>query len=357
MKRKTSLLWAVIVALVVSVSLESCSSDDSANLSKGTVEDAVSSLLEDGGLEKSYCKIAEGYYEINSENARVALAKLAAAGVITYKVERFAWWNKCLQTGSYFGYYYGNKSYIYEEHFMVDVALTDEGKKYVVDSIPMPEIKEDKDMKQPELDANLPENNYEKENWPKIPNPEAAEEETNEVAEKVKEAVEDAYTSNVTSLFEELEEDKTRNNANEAYMPMDINAKLKYEAAKKKENVNMLIMESSRIDVDKVRYIQTYINPETGISEARAEVIVEMKDVTVAGRVLDGKAEGTKLCTEVHFVYYNDKGWVLQDKHLDFKATSALGAASLNNKVSASGRDTSVMEANRQEAEDGFDEY
>lgn len=321
--------------MALSLAMTSCTSDSPNNLSSGTIEDTVEELLETYGLDKSYSTLMTGYYECNNESTRVILAKLAAAGVIKYEVERYAWWNKHLSAGYYFGHYYGNQSYSFEEHFMVNVELTEQGKKLCVDSIPTPEPKMDKDMEQPELDPKLPENNYKKEEWPVIPNPEAPEADTEEEeAQEVVEQVKEEF-HNLNNIFSEIEEEKVYEDHNNAILPLDLETKVKYETAKEKQNTKEVILRSSSQKVVKGRYIQTKINPATGLAEATAEVIIKMVDVTPAGRILDGKREGTRLCAPVEYIYYNDRGWILKNDHLELNVVSTLALSMLKNAANA----------------------
>lgn len=304
----------------------SCSSQTRDNLPSGVVEDAVAEQMKRSMLDQSYTKLKTGYFECNEENTRITLAKLAAAGVISYKVERFAWWNKHLYAGSSNGSYYGAESYKYEEHFMVSVQLTEEGKEIMVDSIPMPEVLEDEVMKQPEIDlTTFPENNYAKENWPEIPCPEKKE--TAEKKQTPTDTVaapkeKEEERGNVNNIFAEAEKKQDANTERDAWVALDVETKTKYEVASSKQKSEIVTLKSSALVVDDVRFIQTFVDQQSGLCRATAEVIVKTKDVTAAGRILDQKYDGTKLCATVNFVYYDDKGWILVDKDFRFSPTS-----------------------------------
>lgn len=311
-------------------------------IAKGTIEDAVEDFLKKNKFDQFYTVIETGYYELNSKYARETLAKLKAAGIIDYNVERFAWWNKHLQAGLSWGGYYGYKEYFYEEHFMVNVSLTDKGKKIVVDSIPLPKSFVDEDMKQPEIDlSKFPESNYKKEKWPEIPCPEAEDGASNEQEEIICDAgSEDSYEyTNLHNLFDEIEDDNIsiKENEREAYLSLDIETKTQYELKKEKENSRKAVVKSSALKVDKVRYVRTYIDPQTGIAMATAEVIVKTIDVTAAGRVMDGKFEGTKQCAPVIFAYFDDKGWMLQNSTFNFQQISSIGTETLKQGINANG--------------------
>ena len=310
------------------------------SISERTIKNAVQEELEQNMLDQSYTTLRVGYFECKYESDRIILAKLAAAGVITYEVERYAWWNKYLQVGNLWGNYYGTKEYFFEEHFMVNVELTEAGKKMVVDTIPLPQERIDEDMKQPEINLEkFPEFNYERENWPEIPNPEAADERPEAPAQEEQEVPELSSRSyaNLNNIFDKKETETPQNDENmrEALLSLDVETQTQYLAAKEKEHTTDVVLKSSALKVDGVRFIQTYIDQETGLARATAEVIVKTIDVTSAGRILDDKYEGTKLCAPVEFMYYDDKGWVLQSHDIRFSATSEIAEKYLKREVNA----------------------
>jgi hypothetical protein len=151
-------------------------------------------------------EIEIGTYECNDESEREFLRKLEAAGLITYNVERIAWWEKSfrsetktyLETEYYWGYSYQvpksykqkKAVYNFEDHYIVTVALTEKGQKYVVNEIPKP-INED-ELKQPEIDPA----SYAwfgkdlSENWDEIKNPFIKEEAPKDISEEASTPVE-----------------------------------------------------------------------------------------------------------------------------------------------------------------------
>ena len=321
---KTALLFGTAI---VALFMCSCSSQSRDKLPSGVVEDAIEEQMDLCKMNQSYTKLQTGYFECNEEITRIKLAKLAAAGVINYKVERFAWWNKHLYAGNSYGSYFGEETYMYEEHFMVSVNLTEEGKKILVDSIPMPEMLEDEALALPDIDSTaLPELNYVAENWPEIPCPEKKNKaekkeettETNNVLEEQEER------GNVNNIFAQKPQKEDNNNEQSAWVALDVEAKTKYVAAKEKEEIQIVILKSSALEVDDVRFIQTFVQQQSGLSMAKAEVIVKTTDVTAAGRIIDHKCEGTKLCTIVNFIYFDDEGWKLLDKDFKFSPVSMI---------------------------------
>jgi hypothetical protein len=69
-----------------------------------------------------------------------------------------------------------------------------------------------------------------------------------------------------------------------------------------------------------------------------------MTDVTPAGRVMEQKYDGVRLCSPVSLVFFYDKGWILQDKSLHLSTVSGLGIlTSKSGRVE--GGDVSATEA------------
>lgn len=318
---KNNLLYYIIGLLVLTASC----SDSKDHVSKNTIEDAVNELLEQKMLDQQYTKIRTGYYECNNERTRIVLAKLAAAGVIQYKVERFAWWNKYLYAGQYYGYYYGGERYNFEEHFMVKVGLTNLGKELCVDSVPKPKPIVDEDMQFDVVDATtLPEYKYAKEDWPVIPcpgNEKTIVPEDEDKSDAQESAAEDK-PQNLNDIFEETKKEETTSR-NETLLPMDIVTKTNYDLALSKVHQKDVIVKSCKLSIETVRYIQTFEDPNSGLNFATAEVIFKMKDVTPAGRIIDQRNEGEKYCTQVRLIYYQDKGWVLPDMSFNLKQESS----------------------------------
>lgn len=335
MKKKSFIACALIATALFS----SCS-DKPDSLSSGRIETLVEEMLESSNQNQGYIQIPLGYYELNNIETRYQLSRLSAAGLITYKVERYNWWNKILQINSYWGEAYGSVNYREEKHIMVRVELTDEGKKYMVDALPEVKPIVDEEMLQPEVNmANLPENkitkaNYVKtfENWPAIPFPETAnvanvhkDESSLQIDNKDKEVAEENVMEDVfednNEYLKQIEE--YRNSDKYEVLSMDIETSSKYEAAKAKEKKQLVTMKAYKLEVEKARFIQI-ANTDNGL-HATAEIIVQYSDVTPICRAWQQIYNQTRLCAPVTLVYYLDKGWILQEKNLHFSANSSLG--------------------------------
>ena len=328
----------IACALVATALFSSCS-DNPESLSSGKIETLVEEMLVSSGQDRGYIQIPLGYYELNNIETRYQLSRLSKAGLITYKVECYNWWNKILQINSFWGESYGTVNFNEEKHVMVHVELTEEGKKLMVDSIPEPKPVLDEEMLQPEVNlADFPENkvtrdNYVKtfENWPAIPCPETGssnvykdESSLKKDAEKSESAVEDEMEEAFEDNNEYLKQiEEYRNSGKYEVLSMDIETSSKYEAAKEKENKRIVAMKAYKLKVEKARFIQV-VNTDEGV-HATAEVIVQYSDVSPICRAWRQIYNETRLCSPVTLIYFNDKGWVLQEKNLHFSANSTLG--------------------------------
>lgn len=160
------------------------------SISEKTILKAVNRLLEEKAISEKFEVLTVGSYECNDEAARLTLRKLKAAGLLDYKVERYAWWEKgskrvreqyqVTRSNGWWSYpqteyrTVNKTKYDFEDHYFVDVSLTKSGKSLVVDKIPVPkDEEEDEDMKQPDYSAV--EYAWDKtdlaESWPEVRNP------------------------------------------------------------------------------------------------------------------------------------------------------------------------------------------
>ena len=191
-------LYLCLMAFAV-IALASCGGHSADKLSKEEILKQCNKNLVEMGLDSSVVTIKIGYYEENDPYNRLQLEKLKAAGIVNYDVERFAWWETKKEKKTIYhnvdyyytwtgAYAYTKKeastkwvtSYEYDEHFMVNVSLTDNAQKYALGHKPSPKLKEeeDHDFKQPiYYDSLYPENkiNQLSENWPEVPHPLAEE--------------------------------------------------------------------------------------------------------------------------------------------------------------------------------------
>ena len=339
MKKYYLFLTLAAVMLVMS----SCG-DSPDSISGRKVKKLYNKQLKEACANQVFTQIDTGYYELNSASDRATLKRLEAAGLITYSVERYAWYNKVTSkqrvahnvdyyytwTGAY-AYTkkeYSTKTrtgYELEEHFMVNVQLTDAGRKIAVDSLPEPLSKEDKDLVLPEyVAADWPEDSIDvTEDWPVIPYPvedtknnknnKAVANNNNNTDNKVADNKIDE-NANDSKIDEKADNSKPKDN--DGVVCLDPETKARYEAEKDKEYKEAAYLKAFNIVVAKVRNIQ--IVEKDGATKAKAEVIIKTKDVTHAGHIMyNGVINDMPKKQDVNLTYYLDKGWVLDEEKTD----------------------------------------
>ena len=320
--KKLSLLACLAVLLCFAV-LPSCEKNNGPT-SKGIVKEC-NDLLYQLGEDSVVTYIRTGYYELNDSPARCELKRLEAAGLITYQVERFAWWDK---TETYkkeiakYDWYYGptyktvkKVSYDYNEHFMVDVQLADEGKKWIVKGEPIMKPVVDKDLLQPDSDlSSFPENQIDcVESWPEVPNPYLKPEPELEVKPEPEPKTEPKPQPKMEAEPEpqpEAELDPQSEEEDLTVPQVTVGDQCKaFEQAKAKEDSQFVCLFAYKNRAIKARNIQ--ISNTSEFPTAQAEVIFEIYNVSTAGRAIKKTIEGTRSSLPVTLNYYIDKGWVL----------------------------------------------
>lgn len=301
--------------LVVASILVGCSqSPDS--IPERTIIKQVNELLEKHAKNQNYASLEIGKFEMNDEYYRHYLRKLAEADIITYKVDRYAWWEREQRAvreayqvlRDYYWYSYYDTEYRtvwreyfnFEDHYIVTVALTGKGEGISIEELPEPNY-EDEDLKQPEIDpesyawntADL------SEEWPYIPNPFV---ETDEVAE-CGDACEEVYEGE--EVYEYEDEDDGVERIDQA----------KYQSYRNLEfSQETVYLETFAIEAIKARNILIY--EEDGIHKATAEVILAIDDVTNFGRIMYGVEDDMRRLIEVELIFYADRGWVVVNEEL-----------------------------------------
>ena len=215
-----------------------------------------------------------GYYEENDEDARYTLRKLAAAGVITYDVERVETARRIKN-----GYTVDYRTHRLVEAYrtikgqvvFVHADLTDEGRKWVVAELPEPPVTEDKFFKPmdyvyyPEFDAP------EKDVFPG---------EAQETAPATRKAEEKSETPNADPTTD-------------------------YEKAKAREKITTEFVKCYSVKVVDVRNI--FVRD----GKAKADFVLEAFDVSPFGRIYNQVYENTHTLGTATFTYYQDKKWVV----------------------------------------------
>lgn len=270
MRKASRILMGSLVG-ICGVMLASCGSD---SMSKGNAEGALEDQLVMFQDSSQVVGLNTGYYELDDADERFQLKKLAAAGMIDYKVELIVE----TRTGWYAGQY---------DHYFVTVNLTEEGKKYIV-SKPVTEII-DKDMVVKESDESYPEDNV-------APGDDLSN--TGSAAQ-----------TNVTSETPAEEDVMDPETYPTATATADMS---EYEAAQAKQHVERHMFLSH---MNKIVKIQKIFCPEEMMKNGQAscEYIYEYSDVTPFGRILNDVKEGTRMKESATFVHYEDLGWTLQN--------------------------------------------
>ncbi len=315
-KNLLAIIGAVALCVILGIAMVSCS-HSSDKITSRQITKLYNKQLKENAASQEFVDVITGYYE-TTPDMRCMLKKLEAAGVITVSFERFAWWEKIEGTKkvkqTYYDFWYGASTryvtkkvldYVFEDHIMATVALTDAGKKLVVSKVPEPIEKVDKDMIQPKIDTSkCPELSVTcAEEWPEIKNPFIEKKEDKKEAkpkeEKKEQTEEPAKDDGV----------KVERRDNAQY--------LAYFEAQKKVTETHVMLKGCKVKALKARNIQ--IVNENGIRTAVAEVIVETKDVSPAYRSQNNVISGQKIAKPVVLTYYLDKGWViLHNPLMDF---------------------------------------
>ncbi len=275
----------IVVCMVCGLSTTSCSGNG--ELTKGNVENELERLAY-GELNFPHTvTLKTGYYEENSASARMELRQLASLGLLTYKAENILEITKSR--------YWGTKK---KDHIFVTVALTEEGKKFVMTDEEKEKMQEkikknaaDQDMVNPNEDTEYPED--------KVPNYE-----TIPVVDD-----EDVSASPVVKGADTEYEGDMDRMTDADYAALEENPS-SYEKAVAKISYDNVSMKAFNWEIYKVRNIYCTTNMlEEG--KAEAEVIFEFVDVTPFGRVMSDKTEGEKMKKDFQFVKYTD-GWKLK---------------------------------------------
>ena len=265
-----------LFALFVCICAVSCVNQD--KLSKSTIKDLVTEELKKENLLTQYATIEVGYYEENDENKRYELRKLAAVGVITYKVERIEAKVR-VKDGYTFDYniyrFVDKYKTITRYKYFVETALTTKGDSLAVVSIPLYEEEPDKYLA-PLVFEVYPED--------AVP-------------------YEEVFGDDAQA--EEVVEGKTENEMTAEQVSEKPEPKTDYEKAKAKEHKEIKYVKSHSLKVTDARNI--FVRDGIG----QADVIVDSYEVSPFGRILKYEREGAHEIYEVSFIYYQDKGWVI----------------------------------------------
>ena len=292
-------------------------SGSSDSVSEKTVLKAVNQMLDEKAISEKFEVLTVGSYECNDETARLTLRKLKAAGLLDYKVERYAWWEKgskrvresyqVMRSNGWWSYpqteyrTVNKTTYDFEDHYFVDVALTKAGKSLVVDKIPTPND-EDDDMKQPDFDAI--EYAWDKtdltESWPVVKNP--------FVEDDGERSIE---VTNPTDI-DNSSDSKQESSSTDKKKYVERIDSLQYQAySNRSEASENVYMRACKIKAVKARNIQ--LLEQGGVKKISAQVILKIDNVSDVGRIISHVDNGIKELIDVKLIHYIDKGWVVEE--------------------------------------------
>ena len=306
------LLSVVVIAFIATA----CERMSDSKISEREIIKQVNLQCENMAQNSVYIPIQLGSFECNSEDARLLYRQLDAAGLVSYKVNRYAWWEKYMKkekkafTVTRRAWYYTYEdteyrwvtapAYDFCDHYIVDIALTEAGEKIYTQSKPEPNEEEDADLKSAVVDESLYVWNQRdlSEHWEYISNPFVEEKEKN------------VQTSNKT----ENSKTNTTPKENEETPKIVRIDSLKYEVFNKLK-LNSYSGYFKAVDITAIKARNIQIVQIDGVTTAMAEVIFTTKNTTDAGRIMYGIEDGRRWSSMAVFKYYLDKGWVLDEKY------------------------------------------
>jgi len=315
---KQSSRFLFVLPLLFLVVLSSCTSSD--NISSSTIVKQFNKEIQKRALDKQVSTIKIGTYECNDADERLSLRKMAAAGLITYQVDRYPWWEKSKATvrkayevekySYWYGYYTDTEyrtvltdKYEFEDHYIVTIGLTNKGLKYVLSEYPKPEVTEDPDLKEPEIDASKYAWNKAdlKEEWSEIKNPFITEQPVKESAKTKPSTSSDS--DDIDGEESSIDDEESDNKVERINAGTYSNYK-----ARQLSSTDAIVLLGT-VKAIKARNIQ--LVEQSGIKKAVSEIILSRCDVTDFGRILDEIENGEKSAINASLKYYLDKGWVI----------------------------------------------
>ena len=284
--KKIILSFATVAALAT---FTSCGDDTI--LTAGLAEDAVKKDLYWENNPKQTAELTTGYFEVSYDDY-AKYQKLQAAGMITLTAEMAV---EAKKKYSWRGYYYD-----YVNHYYANVALTEEGQKYLfTDEVKRGRKDIVKDMKYEEMleDEKLPEYLT---NYPELkvttlqPDPTKAADATEE--DEVGGAVYDGSQ-------DEFMPDNAPVNS-----PAELSAYEKAQAKVKFETVTVVTGELEIVKAKEVFCPEEYWK----VGKGECKIIIEFTDKTPFGYALGAPREGSRIEQKYDFKRYEDLGWVVE---------------------------------------------
>ncbi len=314
----------LLVGLIVVTLLPACCTQGPDSISEKKILKVINTELKEFGSKELLCQVDTGRYEEPDTLERIRLRKLSIAGLISYKVDRYAWWEKHTITktkveradpftryfvNSIFDSNWDGRSYrkvkAYETHFVtkyiVEVGLTAKGKKLLTEpEVRVTDVEYDDKLEDP---AQYPWNQQDlAEHWPVIENP-FVEKENKSDGNK-------AAKANVKKPEKPVVQEKIPR--------IDSLQYIRYICFKDiEERRSPVFFKAFNLKAVKASDIQLY--EDSGFRKSKAEVELVLKNVTDAGRIHFGVREGEGRTLTALMDYYVDKGWKPDHKVLEGK--------------------------------------
>ncbi|MGN1376269.1 MAG: hypothetical protein ACI4V5_06920 [Prevotella sp.] len=295
---KKSYLYLVIAALIALTTFTSC---DNTVLTSSLAEDAVEKdVFWDDPQETRVLYV--GYFEIDKEDL-VPYQQMKAAGLVTFTIEKIV--EKKVRYN--YSYWYGRTSYTTDEdHYFINVKLTEEGKKYVINDEEgkIRKGRKDfiKDMRLEDKELNADEElpgymtNYEA---VKIGNEEIAAASVQAPKKDVeKNSADSAVVDSIAA--EEMQPDETQQKGSAYDVAL---------AKVKKEEVKIILGEW-----DLVKCKSVYCPEEWAkIGKGSCEIIIEFKKKTPFGFIYGAPKNKSRKAVNINLIRYEDLGWVVNE--------------------------------------------
>ncbi len=332
MKRILILTAAALVVLLAT----SCGDMGGNTLSTGKATRLLQKELTRTGADMLNYSLQLGYFECNNDETRYAYRCLAANELITYNcdVVKKTGTTTRYRNVTYWGYTYREPYYVDTliDTYFITVELTEKGQKLLADTNftvePSDDIKDlnldkkTKKTKYPESEVAFVE--FENQSTQESPSGhksslrEAARaaEEATRAAEETEELTEEMIAQAEADIDESDFEGIDEGFFGEAEAP-EPQASSAYDKAKKKEHIETVVVRLCNLKVVKVRNI---IADRSVSPIAEGEAVIEYRDVTPFGRIIGELEEGQRSIKDnIHFVYYEDKGWQLKRSESDLE--------------------------------------
>lgn len=297
---RKSYLSSAMAAMLAVTTFTSC---DNSVLTAGLAEDAVEKdvFWDDPKETKT---IYVGYFEIDKDDL-VQYQQMKAAGLATFTIEKVM--EKKVHYN--YNYWYGRSSYTTdEEHYFINVQLTEEGKKYVVNTEDgkirkgRKDIIKDMRLEDKELKADETMPDY----MTKYEAVKIGEEEIASAATTVnlneEPGAEVADTAVVDSIAaEEMQPDEPQPTGSA------------YDQAIAKVNKEEVIVVTGEYDIVKCKNVYC---PEEWVKQGKGscDMIVEFKKKTPFGYIFGAPRNKSRHTISFQLTRYEDLGWVVDDR-------------------------------------------